>query len=171
VFKNGMKAVLALKTKGRRSSISQYRAKQQVGLSFFTVSINGQGSIGLVLAMSEAGYPVVRADPDLSVHNGVCSTVQQGDVVHQINGEFAEGTSFGATVEKLRRTRPLTIEFVRPSTPEIRSRFYGQTSELMKMSVSKMKGLNKNDDDWSGGRNNVSKSRKKKVKLKKKVRR
>jgi hypothetical protein len=31
--------------------------------------------------------------------------------------------------------------------------------------------LNKNDDDWSGGRNNVSKSRKKKVKLKKKVRR
>ena len=129
------------------------------------------GSIGLVLAMSEAGYPVVRADPDLSVHNGVCSTVQQGDVVHQINGEFAEGTSFGATVEKLRRTRPLTIEFVRPSTPEIRSRFYGQTSELMKMSVSKIKGLNKNDDDWSGGRSNVSKSRKKKVKLKKKVRR
>ena len=43
VFKNGVKAVLALKTKGRRSSISQYRAKQQVGLSFFTVSINGQG--------------------------------------------------------------------------------------------------------------------------------
>ena len=60
-FANGMKAVLKLKNKGRRSSIQQFRGnnKTKQGLGFFEITILDQGSIGLVLAMSNAGYPVV----------------------------------------------------------------------------------------------------------------
>lgn len=173
-----MKAILSLKSKGRRSSLTQYRAKQQPGLSIFSVNVALQGSIGLVLSMSTTGYPIVAADPDLSVHGGVCSAVQRGDIVHKINGEYTEGCSFGALVEKIRRTRPLKFEFVRPSTPELKSRFYGTPTptEIVKTkgSIKDIQSEDEEDADWSSGsRSNGRRvvSRKKKEKLKKKIRR
>ena len=178
MISNGIKAVLSLKAKGRRSSITQFRAKQQPGLGFFEVFIREQGSIGLVLAMSNAGYPVVRANPDVSIHGGACSVVKQGDVVHKINQEYAEGSSFAAIVDKLRRTRPLTIEFVRPVTPELRARFYGDPAELLPTS-GKLKNVSTKDEEdepgggWTNNGNNTEsrKSKKNKNKMKKKVRR
>jgi hypothetical protein len=180
IFSNGMKAVLSLKAKGRRSSIAQFRAKQQPGLGFFEINIKDQGSIGLVLAMSNAGYPIVRADPDTSVHNGATSMVQSGDVVHKINGKHTEGSSFGAIVEKLRRNRPLCIEFVRPTNGELRARFYGQPKQMKNPSVGALKNVKWGDEEdaisGDGGmhssvdRNGKSR-KKKKEKMKKKVRR
>lgn len=114
----------------------------------------------MVLAMSDAGYPVVRAEPDLTVQHGANSNVRQGDVVHKLNGAYTEGCSFRSTVDKLLMVRPLTIEFVRPTTSELRSRFYGTaTSERFGSMTS------------DGGSGKKVSSRKKKAKMKKKIRR
>ncbi len=100
-------------------------------MKVFDVTMNGQGSIGMVLAVTDGGFPVVTSKPDTTVQHGVCREVLRGDILHKINGMHTESQSFDAIVDKLRRTRPVTVEFVRCRTLEAASRFFGNAAITM----------------------------------------
>ena len=106
-------------------------------MKVFEVTMNGQGSIGLILAVTDGGFPVVSAVPDLTVQHGVCRDVLRGDILHKINGMHTESQSFDAIVDKLRKTRPVTVEFVRCRTMETAARFFGNSAISMKFENSK----------------------------------
>ena len=56
----------------------------------------------------------------------------RGDILHKINGMHTESQSFDAIVDKLRRTRPVTVEFVRCRSLEAAARFFGMAALSMK---------------------------------------
>lgn len=133
-FAQAIESVISLKRAGKRSSIQHLVSdkSRKASVKVFEVTMNGQGSIGLNLAVTAGGFPVATSKADTSVQHGVCRDVLRGDIVHKINGSHTESQSFDAIIEKLRRTRPLTIEFVRCRTLESAARFFGDAAINMK---------------------------------------
>jgi hypothetical protein len=135
VFAQAIRTVISLKRAGKRPSLKAFLGSggnTRKSMKVFEVTMNGQGSIGIVLAKTDGGFPVVTTNPDTTVQHGVCREVLRGDILHKINGMHTESQSFDAIVDKLRRTRPVTVEFVRCRSLEAAARFFGMAALSMK---------------------------------------
>ena len=75
VFAQAIRTVISLKRAGKRPSLKAFLGSggnTRKSMKVFEVTMNGQGSIGIVLAKTDGGFPVVTTNPDTTVQHGVC---------------------------------------------------------------------------------------------------
>ena len=125
IFRRALTETIRLKRNGGVASMFKITSGLEHGIHLYDLELRERGTIGLVLALSPAGFPVVRSRPDTSVQNGANSIVRAGDVILKLNGKSTDGQTFPDIVDQIRQIRPVHFQIGRLTCPEMRVRFYG----------------------------------------------